>query len=844
MGKMIYVMTIVFLFITRIRFPASKSIADIVTSRYGRDTLKTMRKFEKANFKRRKLELDLDFLNKCYEQQLTPTFVKFRLPNSNLRQSHAYRRCQMDLLRQEIHDKEGKLRQATRLENNLKQQIRLRVSMIDFAHISSFMLIHNDKLLSKVQLTQERKLLKLGFKSLDEGHNPDQVIFNFSSHELTDAEKRLLSKGLSFSIPPKTLNYGDALLPFELLFKPMSQAENISVDDIAACKAALQNEAHNMLHDFDPKKEQNLLPDEVQALKSLRSDKSIIIQKSDKGNSVVLLNKTTYIQRMEELLADTTKFTKLDIEDGKDYNHIWNQELRVRKELQKLLNSKAINEDTYNKLCPSGSRPGVMYGLAKVHKQLVNGFPKLRPILSAINTPTYRLAKFLVGIMEPLTTDEFTVKDTFTFAQEIRSQDSTKRMSSFDVDALFTNIPLDETINICCDELFKNKNPRDTVSGLTKKQFRQLLELATKESFILFNGNYYKQIDGVAMGSPLGPTLANIFLCYHEKSWLQRCPRDYKPVYFKRYVDDIFCLFDNESHVQEFLTYLNSRHQNMNFTFENESENYMPFLDVKVIRSDGSFITSLYRKPTFSGVYTNFGSFIPELYKQNLVSTLLFRIFTICSSWDLMHKEVTNLKDILRRNSYPRSLTDKLVKKFFDKMNRVRTPITTVPKQTFTIVLPYLGSISHKVKRNLRLLTKKHLPSSIITVIFKSPSRLSSVFNFKDKLPAYLVSGVIYKYTCCSCNATYVGKTKRHTHKRFSEHAGRSALTGKILKGQKSTTVRDHMLVCDNLVTRDNFEILGADSNNAHLRIKEALFTMREKPSLNIQGKSVPLALF
>ena len=282
----------------------------------------------------------------------------------------------------------------------------------------------------------------------------------------------------------------------------------------------------------------------------------------------------------------------------------------------------------------------------------------------------------------------------------------------------------------------------------------------------------------------------------------------------------------------------------MNFTFENESENYMPFLDVKVIRSDGSFITSLYRKPTFSGVYTNFGSFIPELYKQNLVSTLLFRIFTICSSWDLMHKEVMNLKDILRRNSYPQSLTDKLVKKFFDKMNRVRTPITTVPKQTFTIVLPYLGSISHKVKRNLRLLTKKHLPSSIITVIFKSPSRLSSVFNFKDKLPAYLVSGVIYKYTCCSCNATYVGKTKRHTHKRFSEHAGRSALTGKILKGQKSTTVRDHMLVCDNLVTRDNFEILGADSNNTHLRIKEALFTMREKPSLNIQGKSVPLTLF
>ena len=197
-----------------------------------------------------------------------------------------------------------------------------------------------------------------------------------------------------------------------------------------------------------------------------------------------------------------------------------------------------------------------------------------------------------------------------------------------------------------------------------------------------------------------------------------------------------------------------------------------------------------------------------------------------------------------KKNSYPRSLTDKLVKLFFEKMNRPRIPVTTAPKQSFTIVLPYLGSISNKVKRNLRMLTKKHLPSSNISVIFKSPSRLSSVFNFKDKLPAYLVSGVIYKYTCSSCNATYVGKTKRHTQKRFSEHAGCSPLTGKVLKGQKSTTVRDHMLVCDTIVTRENFEILGADSNNTHLRIKEALFTMREKPSLNIQGKSVPLTLF
>ena len=106
------------------------------------------------------------------------------------------------------------------------------------------------------------------------------------------------------------------------------------------------------------------------------------------------------------------------------------------------------------------------------------------------------------------------------------------------------------------------------------------------------------------------------------------------------------------------------------------------------------------------------------------------------------------------------------------------------------------------------------------------------------------MSGVIYKYTCSSCNATYVGQTKRHTQHRFSEHAGFSPLTGKALKGQDSTTVRDHMLECDTMFTRENFKLLGADNNNTHLRIKEALFIKREKPSLNIQGKSFPLALY
>ena len=187
-----------------------------------------------------------------------------------------------------------------------------------------------------------------------------------------------------------------------------------------------------------------------------------------------------------------------------------------------------------------------MYGLSKIHKPLVNGFPKLRPILSAINTGTYKWAKFFVPLLKPFTSNNYTVKDSFDFAKDITQQSSKLFMASLDVDSLFTNVPLDETIEICVNELFKSSQ---TVSGLNKQQVLEMLSLTTKENVILFDQKYYSQIDGVAMGSPLGPTLANIFLCYHETTWLKNCPKSFKPVYYKRCVDDIFVLFEKPEQV-------------------------------------------------------------------------------------------------------------------------------------------------------------------------------------------------------------------------------------------------------------------------------------------------------
>ena len=125
--------------------------------------------------------------------------------------------------------------------------------------------------------------------------------------------------------------------------------------------------------------------------------------------------------------------------------------------------------------------------------------------MSALNTPTYKLAKFLVPILKPLTTNEFTVKDSFHFAEEIVDQQHDLFMGSLDVDSLFTNISLEETIEICTNELFKES---ETVEGLSRTELRELLSLATKDWHFLCNGTLYKQIDGVAMGPPPRPYIS------------------------------------------------------------------------------------------------------------------------------------------------------------------------------------------------------------------------------------------------------------------------------------------------------------------------------------------------
>ena len=475
-----------------------------------------------------------------------------------------------------------------------------------------------------------------------------------------------------------------------------------------------------------------------------------------------------------------------------------------------------------------------MYSLSKIHKPLFNIFPKLRPILSVINTATYGWAKFFVPLRKCFTMNQYTLKDSSEFAKDITNQNSNCFMASLDVDSLFTNVPLDETIKICIDGLFKSDM---TVSGLNKKEMFEIISLTLKESVILFDNKYYSQIDGVAMGSPLGPTLTNIFLCYHESNWLKDCPKNFKPIYYKRNVDDIFVLFIKPEHALLFLEYINKKHKNIKFSIETELNGSLSFLDFKIFRENEKFVTSVFRKDTFSGVCTNFISFIPHEYKFGLVHTLLNRCFNLSSDFLKFHHEVDKLKKSLSKNGYSQKFVDKCIQKLFYNMYIKMLKVPSVSKKELIIILPYLGNMSQIVKTKLTKTMSKHMKFCKLIVIFQTNNRLKNYFRFKGFVPEALLSSLIYK-------ASYIGKTYRHYKVRVSEHQGVSPRTGKPVKGILSTSVRDHMLVCDHKVVHEDFKFLGNESNRYLVELKESLFIKRDTPSLDKNLYSEELLLF
>ena len=382
---------------------------------------------------------------------------------------------------------------------------------------------------------------------------------NLSDKPLTQAQRSLLAHGPNYAVIPKNPSKEEYIAAIE---QPCHKLKEGEVDE-------LRVEVKNLLKKAKTPRS-NISREEFQAIKELKRDDSRIILTADKGVVMVVLNKD-YIKKAKHLLNQPTYKKMTEDPTSK-------QKARLIKLLKNIKAEGGITEEKYKKMYPTGAGAPKFYGLPKIHKQDT----PLRPIVSSTGTVSYNTAKELARILKPLVgMSTHHLQNTKDFIQQLKEvklqQDET--IISYDVKALFTSVPIQPVLNIIKNKL-ENDQQLQHRTSMSVSQITSLLEYCLRSTYFVFQGEYYEQLEGAAMGSPLSPIIANIYMEEFETRALSTSPNP--PTLWKRFVDDTFVVIQT-AHKEEFFHHINSIEEGFQVTPEDiQADGSLPFLDVLV----------------------------------------------------------------------------------------------------------------------------------------------------------------------------------------------------------------------------------------------------------------------
>ena len=343
-------------------------------------------------------------------------------------------------------------------------------------------------------------------------------------------------------------------------------------------------------------------------------------------------------------------------------------------------------------------------------------------------------------------------------------------------------------------------------------------------------GMLYEQKDGVGMGSPLGPLMANAFLCHIEEQLDV-------PDFYRRYVDDTLTAMPCQSAANGFLDKLNSIHPSLHFTMEIATNGKLPFLGMLLEKNGSQISTCVYRKPTDKGLLLHYQSHMDHRYKTGLLKTMLNRAYRLSSSWQLFFDECEKLKNVFKRLKYPEGLINKTVKIFVDSVQSdvQKTPQAQRQEKTVRIVLPYKDQKSADVlRRRLKDLSVKIGNAEIVPVFINR--KVESHLKHRESKPDVINNQcVIYHFKCGLCDMDYIGFTTRHLHQRIEEHKSPSSSIGRHMRDQHDQDKPD---------IKEHFKVLKKCKSKFDCLVHEMLYIREREPSLNKQSDSIRAKIF
>ena len=523
-----------------------RNIHRFIESEYGKEKVQTFRRWERLEYKMEDFENHHRFTLRCLSKDVIPFSVRLKSTIKTPKGRYIIRKAERALLNERVRSINNSLTmfkaQRDTCINNLETSIE-RDTMND---CYNFIKVRRegrhqktlDRQISKFhRLCHKNNAYRPDFEHGEHGghgctsskhpvldnpthgdedsymnDNQAQVeeestkkwVRNISKTPLTKTQEKLLAHGPNFVIVPKEPPTTEYIVAIEkaCLRLPSRKAEELRGE----VKVILKK---------DNKNKPNITKEEYQAIKDLRRDKTRMVLTADKGVSMVVMDREDYNSKSEELLhTPTYQIFKTD-----PTNKIKNKLISLLKTIKA---EGGISETTYKKLYPTGATTPKYYGLPKVHKE---GTP-LRPIVLSIGSATYETAKELSKILKPLVGRSIHhVKNNQEFIQSLQDStvDEEDCMMSFDVKSLFTSIPIQPTLTII-KKLLEEDTSLHQRTSMAVKHINWLLEFCLTNTYFSFQGKLYEQKDGAAMGSPISPIAANIFMEDFENRALATSP--------------------------------------------------------------------------------------------------------------------------------------------------------------------------------------------------------------------------------------------------------------------------------------------------------------------------------
>lgn len=762
------------------------NIFRVIDTTYGRSALQLVRRHERCSKKLARFSNHLTFLTRCIKNSVIPKDLRVRSPIPSRAGQRIADNTSRRFLRERIHITRIALDsikdELGRTTQQVKDALAEEHSCVVLECNSNSYRVEFDKCKTRQQekyskLIEPRRDTRLHSVS-------DTWVVNLSGRELTPDESAILSKGLNFAVAPKRVP------ATEIIAKVESCVRTLDAETVAT----VRKDVNAILTAAEPPKS-NITSGMRKALKSLKDDSSVTILPADKGRATVVLDTDTYRNKMSDLLeSGPYRAVKKDPTE------------RLTRKLSTILRdhhkNDRIDDFVYRKIKPSQKQPPRIYGLPKIHKPSV----PLRPIVSCVNSFAYNTSKFLAELLAPLLgSNGHAVRDSASFVDFLRAETIHEHevMVSFDVVSLFTNVP----IEAACHAAFLRLESDTTLPARTKlspAQVVDLLKFVLQSTYFMYNGGFYEQQEGAAMGSPVSAVIANLFMESFEEQALKDCPPDCTPRIWKRYVDDTFIVVDSPA-AEKLLDYMNAQVSSIRFTMEKEVDSSIAFLDTLVHRTpDSRFVTTVYRKPTHTDQYLAYDSHHPNSVKRGVVKCLFDRAARIVTKPSCTATEKQHVASALVSNGYPSSFIKRATKK--------KTSSTLDPAQhKATVVLPFVDSISRQLRRCLA----KH---GVRTVFQSGTTLRNQLVRPKDPALPERRDGVVYRIPCTACDKVYIGETGRPVGERMTEHR-RDVRLGRT----DNSAVAEHAWNSDHHPNWDEVHCIAQDKHWYTRRVKEAI---------------------